>query len=140
MAGAGSGSGSFEEWFDNVPKPQLLPEIVKDNQALKASANAGNVVNVARRTAACPVGNLPLMMASSPALNIVAARDEVLVGAEANRARFIYTDGRDHGETKSPGYHPSGFGHSIGHWEGNTVVVDTVAFPARFFPSSTRTA
>jgi hypothetical protein len=125
------GSGSFTAWFDNVPKPQMRPEIVQDNQALEASANAGNVVNTARRTAACPVGNLPLMMASSPALNIVAARDEVLLGAEANRARFIYTDGRDHAEAKSPGYRASGFGHSIGHWEGNTLVVDTVGFPAR---------
>ena len=125
------GSGSFEEWFANVPKPELRPEIIEDNNRLEASLKAGNVVNTARRTAACPVGNLPLMMASSPALNIVAARDEVLIGAESNRARFIYTDGRDHSETKAPDYRPSGFGHSIGHWEGGTLVIDTVAFPAR---------
>src|SRR5581483_6582033 len=67
------GSGSFTEWFDNVPKPELRPEIIKDNRALEASARAGNVVNRARRTADCPVGNLPLMMASSPALMIVSA-------------------------------------------------------------------
>lgn len=125
------GSGSFEEWFANVPAPQLRPEIIEDNRRLQESANAGNVVNTARRTAACPVGNLPLMMASSPALNIVAARDEVLIGAESNRARFIYTDGRDHSETRDPDYRPSGFGHSIGHWEGGTLVIDTLAFPAR---------
>lgn len=125
------GSGSFEEWFANVPKPDLRPEIIEDNKKLEASANAGNVVNTARRTAACPVGNLPLMMASSPALNIVAAPDEVLIGAESNRARFIYTDGRDHSDTKAPDYRASGFGHSTGHWEGATLVIDTVAFPAR---------
>jgi hypothetical protein len=125
------GSGSFEEWFANVPKPELRPEIIEDNKKLEASANAGNVVNTARRTAACPVGNLPLMMASSPALNIVAAKDEVLIGAESNRARFIYTDGRDHSEAKAPDYRPSGFGHSIGRWENGALVIDTVAFPAR---------
>jgi len=129
------GSGSFEEWFANVPKPELRQEIIEDNKKLEASANAGNVVNTARRTADCPVGNFPLMMASSPALNIVAAKDEVLIGAESNRARFIYTDGRDHSETKSPGYRPSGFGHSIGRWEGGTLVVETVAFPARICDS-----
>ncbi len=125
------GSGSFEEWFANVPKPELRPDIIEDNKKLEESAKAGNVVNTARRLATCPVGNLPLMMASSPALNIVAAKDEVLIGAESNRARFIYTDGRDHSETKAPDYRPSGFGHSIGHWEGGTLVVDTVGFPAR---------
>jgi hypothetical protein len=77
------------------------------------------------------VGNLPMMMASSPPLNIVVSRDEVLMGAEANRGRFIYTDGRPHPDVKAPSYVPSGFGHSIGHWEGDTLVVDTIGFPPR---------
>ena len=125
------GSGSFTDWFNNVPAPSLRAEIVKDNEALAASERAGNVVNRAPRAANCPIGNLPLMMASSPPLNIVQSRDEVLIGAESNRGRFIYVDGRDHSEAKDPGYEPSGFGHSIGHVEGDVLVVDTVAFPAK---------
>jgi hypothetical protein len=125
------GSGSWSEWFDNVPKPQLQPDIIADNQRIAASEAAGNVVNRATRTAACPVGNLPMMMASSPPLNIVASHDEVLIGAESNRGRFIYTDGRPHPDAKDPSYIASGFGHSIGHWEGDTLVVDTVGFPPR---------
>src|SRR5262245_10247265 len=78
------GSGSWTEWFDNVPKPQLRPDIIADNQRMAASEAAGNVVNRAPRTAACPIGNLPMMMASSPPLNIVTSRDEVLIGAESN--------------------------------------------------------
>lgn len=37
--------------------------------------------------------------------------------------RRIYMDGRDHGDPD-----PTYFGHSIGHWEGDTLVVDTVGF------------
>ena len=37
--------------------------------------------------------------------------------------RVIYTDGRPHPEEPDTSY----FGHSIGHWEGDTLVVDTVA-------------
>jgi hypothetical protein len=125
------GSGSWSEWFDNVPKPQLQPDIIADNQRMAASEAAGNVVNRAPRTAACPIGNLPMMMASSPPLNIVASRDEVLIGAESNRGRFIYTDGRSHPDVKDPFYVPTGFGHSIGRWEGDTLVVDTIGFPPR---------
>jgi hypothetical protein len=125
------GSGSWSEWFDNVPKPQLQPDIIADNQRIAASEAAGNVVNRAPRTAACPVGNLPMMMASSPPINIVVARDEVLMGAESGRGRFIYTDGRSHPDVKNPSYVPSGFGHSIGHWEGDTLVVDTIGFAPR---------
>src|SRR5881394_1699845 len=122
------GSGDWQAWYDNVPKPQLRPEIIKDNEEISARERAGNVVNRAPRTADCPVGNLPMMMASSPPLNIVASRDEVLIGAESGRGRFIYTDGRSHPNTKEPSYVASGFGHSIGRWEANALIVDTVGF------------
>src|SRR5579863_9686822 len=36
--------------------------------------------------------------------------------------RYIYTDGRPHPADLKPSYN----GHSIGHWEGDTLVVDTV--------------
>ena len=38
--------------------------------------------------------------------------------------RYIYTDGRAHPADITPSYN----GHSIGHWEGNTLVVDTIGF------------
>ena len=42
---------------------------------------------------------------------------------DGNRLRRIYTDGRPHPPDPDPTFH----GHSIGHWEGDTLVVDTVA-------------
>ena len=125
------GSGNWSAWFNNVPKPAVRPEIIKDNAEIEAREAAGNVVNTMPRRADCPVGNLPMMMASSPPLNIVAAQGEVLIAAEAGRGRFIYTDGRPHPDTKALFYVPSGFGHSTGRWEGDTLVVDTLGFPAR---------
>ena len=38
--------------------------------------------------------------------------------------RQIYTDGRDHPKDLTPTY----MGNSVGNWEGNTLVVDTVGF------------
>jgi hypothetical protein len=38
--------------------------------------------------------------------------------------REIFMDGREHPANLKPTYH----GHSIGHWEGDTLVVDTVGF------------
>lgn len=40
----------------------------------------------------------------------------------AGGVRRIFTDGRGHPKTLTPTYN----GHSIGHWEGDTLVVDTV--------------
>ncbi len=43
--------------------------------------------------------------------------------------RTIYMDGRPHPTRLSPSY----YGHSIGHWEGETLVVDTVGFNETFW-------
>ena len=42
----------------------------------------------------------------------------------AHSFRVIYTDGRSH----PPAVEPSYFGHSIGWWDGDTLVIDTVGF------------
>lgn len=49
-------------------------------------------------------------------------RVTMLGESDGNRIRRIYTDGRPHPEVSDPTFH----GHSIGHWEGDTLVVDTV--------------
>lgn len=41
---------------------------------------------------------------------------------DGNKLRRIYTDGRAH----SPEPNPTLYGESIGHWEGQTLVVDTI--------------
>ena len=43
--------------------------------------------------------------------------------------RIIYMDGRGHPEDLTPSY----YGHSIGNWEGDTLVIDTVGFNERFW-------
>jgi hypothetical protein len=49
--------------------------------------------------------------------------------ANAHTYRQIFMDGRKHPEDPSPTW----FGHSIGRWEGPTLVVDTVALNDRFW-------
>jgi hypothetical protein len=49
-------------------------------------------------------------------------RITMLGEADGNRMRRIYTDGRRHPEDPDLTIH----GHSIGRWEGDTLVVDTV--------------
>jgi hypothetical protein len=43
--------------------------------------------------------------------------------------RVIYMDGRPHPKD----FDPSFAGHSVGHWEGDSLVVDTVGFNERFW-------
>jgi len=126
------GSGSWTDFFENSSGPApILPEIQKYSEESLARQRAGDVVNRASRAADCPQGNLPMLMASSPPLNIVQGREEILLGSESGRARFIYLDGRDHSIVKSRGYRPSGTGHSIARWDGDVLIIDTVGFAPR---------
>jgi len=43
--------------------------------------------------------------------------------------RTIYMDGREHPKDLRPSY----YRHSVGHWEGDTLVVDTVGFNEKFW-------
>src|SRR5207247_8718227 len=79
------GSGNWSDWYNNVAKPSLRQEIIKDNEAIAAREAAGDVGSRSARLASCPFGNLPMMMASSPPLHIAQSREESLIGAAANR-------------------------------------------------------
>jgi hypothetical protein len=56
-------------------------------------------------------------------LLITPGRVTLLGESDGNRMRRIYTDGRPHPGDPDPSFN----GHSIGHWEGPTLVVDTIA-------------
>jgi hypothetical protein len=56
-------------------------------------------------------------------LLVTPGRITLLGEVDGNRMRRIYMDGRPHPEDPDPTLH----GHSIGRWEGETLVVDTVA-------------
>ena len=55
----------------------------------------------------------------------------ILSGGSTRPWREVYMDGRAHpgGDLLNPSY----FGHSVGHWEGDTLVIDTVGFNERFW-------
>ncbi len=58
-------------------------------------------------------------------------RVTVLGEMDGNRLRRIYTDGRGHPDDPDLTFH----GHSIGHWQGEVLVVDTVGLlPENILP------
>jgi len=58
----------------------------------------------------------------------------VLLGGGDRNWRVIYTDGRPQGAAAEAV--PSYFGNSIGKWEGDTLVVDSIGFNERFWFSN----
>jgi len=62
----------------------------------------------------------------------VTPEEATLISSQNNSVRHIYTDGRHHPPADE--LWPTTAGDSIGHWEGDTLVVDTVAmkYPSIF--------
>lgn len=74
---------------------------------------------------ACRVLAFPFFMTSSPPFDILQREDEILIIPEREGgSRHVYMDGRAHPADLE---HTSN-GHSTGHWEGDTLVIDTVGF------------
>jgi hypothetical protein len=55
----------------------------------------------------------------------VTPEEATLISSQNNSVRHIYTDGRPHPSADE--LWPTSEGNSIGHWEGDTLVVDTVS-------------
>ena len=72
----------------------------------------------------CLPGGLPLSTMLSEVSKIVQTPGLVLIMLELGGTRQIYTDGRKHMADPSPSW----LGYSVGRWEGDTLVVDTLGF------------
>ena len=120
-----SGSGSFSGIYEHLEKASLTPEAIGKEQAEQAKRNAGQVVSYGSRY--CHYLGMPFIMGQSPPIDIVQSGDETMIFSEqSSAARHIYTDGRGHPDPNT--LESTTNGHSIGHWEGDTFVVDTIGF------------
>jgi hypothetical protein len=109
------------------------PDVAAKIRQLEEQENAGHPKGL---FANCLPEAMPSwMLISHNALEILftPGRVTMLGESDGNRLRRIYTDGRSHPADPDPSFH----GHSIGHWEGDTLVVDTIGiFPQTYIAVS----
>lgn len=99
-------------------RPEVVPQIKK----LEAQEKAGNPKGLF--VDCLPEAMPSWMLITHNAMEILftPGRVTLLGESDGNRLRRIYTDGRSHPGDPDPSFH----GHSIGHWEKDVLVVDTV--------------
>jgi hypothetical protein len=103
----------FQPWAEALFKK-------RDLQASHADPDSGP-----DPTARCIPPGIPRTMLQPFPWEIVQARDRVVMIFEyQSLVRQIFTDGRGHPKDLEPTY----MGHSIGRYEGDTLVVDTIGF------------
>jgi hypothetical protein len=117
-------SGYWELTFDsfNVPRAALTTQaqaavdarLKKDLDAIAGCVNVG----------------VPALMNDGMTLDIRQSASVIgMVATSQSSTRYIYTDGRKHPDAGE--LEPTTNGHSIGRWEGATLVVETVGLNER---------
>jgi hypothetical protein len=105
--------------FRMPPAPDLTPEWAAKVKALKANAAQDNP------QANCLPNGMPAIMGMPYPYEFLITPGQVTIIGEAYRMiRHIYTDGRPLPKDPAPTF----WGTSVGHWEGNTLVAETVGF------------
>lgn len=127
-----SGFYRISDGYWTVPfTAKLTPKGIALQKKAAADMAAGKVVVYASRW--CNQMGVPFIMGQSPPMDIVQGADEIMILTEWTASpRHIYLDGRAHPRPSE--FEPITDGHSIGHWEGNELVVDTTNFSGHGIP------
>jgi len=116
-----------------IGDPKWKPEIAKQVEQQNADDKAGKPHNI--YIDCLPEGMPSFVVMTLAAFEFLFTPGRVTIVSEfdGNRQRHIYTDGRPH--PSEDDLEPTFNGHSIGHWEGDALVVDTVGlFPQNYLP------
>jgi len=104
-------------------RPELLPKAQAHLTAYLAAQKEGE--DLQPQQANCLPPGMPQIMTQPYPIEFLFNPGLIVVVTEAYmQVRHIYTDGRPHPSDPDPAFQ----GNSIGHWEGDTLVVDTVGF------------
>jgi hypothetical protein len=94
--------------------------VTDKGKAARAAANP----NISSQAYCIPIGE-PVVMVYPVANNIKVSKDKVVIKTDwMGTERTVYLDGRKHPAPNQTFLH----GHSIGHWEGKALVVETTNF------------
>jgi hypothetical protein len=96
----------------------------KPEQRKKIEAMAPGLIAAAAKGKATGWG-YPMMMQSFAPLQFLITPEETLIMNFYRDVRHVYTDGRTH--PKPDDLWPTPWGDSIGHWESDTLVIETTA-------------
>jgi hypothetical protein len=103
--------------------PPWNPKVAKEIERMYAEEKAGRPFPIIDHCFPTGMPSYMLITHNAFELLVTPGRVTMLGEGDGNRLRRIYTDGRPHPADPDPSFH----GHSIGHWEGNSLVVDTIA-------------
>jgi hypothetical protein len=127
----GRGQGTDPRTPPPVPRPPLKPEYVKEWQAKQLAAReaTANGQPIGINWVNCLPDGMPGMMQGPFPLEVLHTKNQVTIIQESfTQVRRILLD---RPQKPLEEVDPTFYGHSVGRWEGDTLVVDTIGLKER---------
>jgi hypothetical protein len=119
------GAGGAGYRIGNLSNANLMPWVKDIMKKDTDEIDAGKIAF--QSSAACVPAGVPLVLSYPNPLKIVQAPDKVvMIKEQGAEIRHIYLNVPHSANPK-----PSWFGESVGHYEGDTLVIDTIGFNAK---------
>ena len=123
FTGVWMGGGPIDDIAVGLPKGEKMPLLPSAEKIMRARLSKDDPEANCLPTGIPRVAPYPWTFATAP------GRWYILFEGNIHSYRQIFMDGRAHPKDLNPTW----YGHSVGHWEGDTLVVDTVGFNDKFW-------
>lgn len=120
------GMWESERFFVLIGNTPKRPETEALTDSYAAATENGQILGTAWTT--CRPGSPSAMVMVQGSLVVLQSDDEITISLEQPRMTRRIRINAEHPEDLTPSY----AGHSVGRWEGNTLVIDTVGFNGNF--------
>jgi hypothetical protein len=116
-------AGPIDDLADGLPKGEKIPLLASAEKVMQARQSKDDPEANCLPTGVPRVAPYPWTFAVAP------GRWYILFEGNIHSYRQIFMDGREHPKDLNPTW----YGHSVGRWEGDTLVIDTVGFNDKFW-------
>ncbi len=123
LSGIWQGGGPINDIAEGLPKGQTVPLLPAAKRLMDARQSKDDPEANCLPTGVPRIAPYPWRIVQTP------THIFFLYEGNIHSYRQIFMDGRKHPDDLDPTW----YGHSIGHWEGKTLVVDTVGFNDKFW-------
>jgi hypothetical protein len=123
FSGVWLGGGPIDDLAVGLPKGEKVPLLPSAEKIMQARQSKDDPEANCLPTGIPRVAPYPWTFATAP------GRLYILFEGNIHSYRQIFMDGRPHPQDSNPTW----YGHSVGRWEGDTLVVDTVGFNDKFW-------
>jgi hypothetical protein len=128
LSGVWQGGGPTGDLAQGLPKGETIPLLPEARKLMEARKSGDDPEANCLPTGVPRVAPYPWRIVQAPAFK-KATHLYFLFEGNIHSFRQIFVDGRKHPDDPDPTW----YGHSVGHWDGDTLVIDTVGFNDKFW-------